>query len=137
MFSDPADRDRLFSEEEVRVALSSYAAANQLSVAAGRIKLDRLLAGALYNKKEPQASLFSSSSKAVLILRAPKTKLLVPVEQCSTSQGGKRVCFDNGRRGSFLLLALEATSMLFTFLILDVHIYHWRPPYLSAAHFHK
>ncbi|PRW32977.1 Eukaryotic translation initiation factor 2D [Chlorella sorokiniana] len=49
------DKDRLYSEAEVAEALADYAAAQGLASPGGRtIKLDRLLAGSLFNKKEPE-----------------------------------------------------------------------------------
>ncbi|KAI7845764.1 hypothetical protein COHA_000678 [Chlorella ohadii] len=49
------DKDRLYSEAEVAEALAAYAAAQGLASSDGRtIKLDRLLAGSLFNKKEPE-----------------------------------------------------------------------------------
>ncbi|KAL4422679.1 hypothetical protein ABPG75_008876 [Micractinium tetrahymenae] len=51
------DKERLYSEEEVEAALEAYAAAQGLvgpQGPAGSIKLDRLLHGSLFNKKEPE-----------------------------------------------------------------------------------
>ena len=49
----PAAKDLLYSEAQVREALQQYAAANALRSADGvAVKLDRLLHGNLFNKKE-------------------------------------------------------------------------------------
>ena len=49
----PAAKDDLYSEAQVRAALQQYAAANALaSEGAAAVKLDRLLHGNLFNKKE-------------------------------------------------------------------------------------
>ena len=49
-----ADRDALHSEAEARAALAGYAAREGLALGGGRLRLDRLLASALYNKLEPE-----------------------------------------------------------------------------------
>lgn len=49
-----ADRDALHSEAEARAALAGYAAREGLALGGGRLRLDRLLASALYNKLEAE-----------------------------------------------------------------------------------
>lgn len=49
------DRDRLYEEMEVESALAHYAAREGLEVPGGGIRLDHLLHGSLYNKKEEAA----------------------------------------------------------------------------------
>ena len=49
----PAAKDELYGEAQVRAALQQYAAANALASGdAAAVKLDRLLHGSLFNKKE-------------------------------------------------------------------------------------
>ena len=49
-----ADRDALHSADDARAALAVYAARQGLGAGAGRLRLDGLLAGALFNKLEPE-----------------------------------------------------------------------------------
>lgn len=52
--STNAPKDELYSEEQMRSVLSSYAAANGLELGSGNLKLDKLMVSNLFNKKEPQ-----------------------------------------------------------------------------------
>ncbi|KAK9846268.1 hypothetical protein WJX81_000422 [Elliptochloris bilobata] len=49
-----ADREALHGEADARAALAGYATREGLAAGGGRLRLDRLLAGALYNKLEPE-----------------------------------------------------------------------------------
>jgi len=51
-----ADRDALHSADDARAALAAYADRQGLGAGAGRLRLDGLLAGALFNKLEPEAA---------------------------------------------------------------------------------
>ncbi|BDA49270.1 Eukaryotic translation initiation factor 2D [Coccomyxa sp. Obi] len=54
IFEADADKDALYSEEVVCSALRAYAEREGLSLVDGALKLDKLLVGHLFNKKEPQ-----------------------------------------------------------------------------------
>lgn len=54
IFEADADKDALYSEEVVCSALRAYTEREGLSLGDGALKLDKLLVGHLFNKKEPQ-----------------------------------------------------------------------------------
>ena len=67
-----ANKDELFSESQVRAALEAYAQTEQLlrglddrPLPPGRMTLDKLLAGSLYNKKEPFQEVWSCRRNAI------------------------------------------------------------------------
>lgn len=103
------DKERLYEEAEVEAALGAYAAAQGLvgpGGPAGGIKLDRLLHGSLYNKKEaegegsvvPQAALLKRLlAKLQLHHRLVRPSEQGPVEVVRKGQV-KPVCISQERR---------------------------------------